>query len=130
MSLNNQCLQGPDLTNKLISVLLRFRQYKFAVMGDIEAMYLQVRIPWYDRNALHFLWLEKDNIVEYRMMSHLFGGVWCSSSSTFALRQTVFDLPDHDLIKDTVLRAFYVHNLLRSVQSAEEITRVVKKPNK
>ena len=39
VSLNNQCLQGPDLTNKLISVLLRFRLFKFAVMGDIEAMY-------------------------------------------------------------------------------------------
>ena len=125
VSLNNQCLQGPDVTNKLISVLLRFRQFKFAVMGDIEAMYLQVRIPWYDRNALRFLWLEKDNIVEYRMTSHLFWGVWCSSSSTFALRQTVCDLPDHDLIKDTVLRAFYVDDLLKSVQSAEEVTRVI-----
>ena len=74
-----------------------------------------------------FLWLDKDHIVEYRMTSHLFGGVWCSSSSTFALRQTVCNLPDHGLIKDTVLRAFYVDDLWKSVQSAEEVTRVVNK---
>ena len=124
-SLNNQCLQGPDLTNKLISVLLWFRQFTFAVMGDMVAMYLQVRIPWYDWKSLRFLWFEKDNIVAYRMTSHLFGGVWCSSSSTFALCQTVCDLPDHDLIKDTVVRAFYVDDLLKSVQSTEEVTHVI-----
>ena len=40
VSLNNQCLQGPDLNNKLLHVLLRFRQYQYAIMADIEAMYL------------------------------------------------------------------------------------------
>ena len=39
MSLNSQCLQGPDLVNKLIHVLLRFCQFRNAVMADIEAMY-------------------------------------------------------------------------------------------
>ena len=28
VSLNNQCYQGPDLINKLVSVLLRFRQFR------------------------------------------------------------------------------------------------------
>ena len=44
-SLNDQVLQGPDLTNKLTSVLLRFREDKVAVIGDVEAMYHQVRVP-------------------------------------------------------------------------------------
>ena len=56
VSLNSQCYQGPDLVNKLIDVLLRFRQYEYGIMGDIEAMYLQVRVPQCDRNALRFLW--------------------------------------------------------------------------
>ncbi|XP_072033404.1 uncharacterized protein [Amphiura filiformis] len=41
-SLNSRLLQGPDLTNNLTGVLLRFRQYPIAVIGDIEAMYYQV----------------------------------------------------------------------------------------
>ena len=75
--LNNQCLQGPDLNNKLIHVLLRFRQYKYAITSDIEAKYHRVKIPMKDRNALRFLWQEEDGSkMEYRMTSHLFGGVW------------------------------------------------------
>ena len=51
---------------------------------------MQVKIPETDRNALRFLWYDDDeNIVSYRMTSHLFGGIWCSSSSTYALG--VFD---------------------------------------
>ena len=37
VSLNSQVLQGPDLLNMLLGVLLRFRQYPVAVMSDIEA---------------------------------------------------------------------------------------------
>ena len=36
--LNIQCLQGPDLNNKLTHVLLRFRQYEYAITTDIEAI--------------------------------------------------------------------------------------------
>ncbi|XP_076036051.1 uncharacterized protein LOC143022004 [Oratosquilla oratoria] len=62
VSLNSQCLQGPDLNNKLIHVLLRFRQYHYAITADIEAMYHQVKIPISDRDALRFLWYVSDEI--------------------------------------------------------------------
>ena len=67
VSLNNQCFQGPDLNNKLVHVLLRFRQYRYAIIADIEEMYLQVRIPEKDRNTLRFLWQIGGSVVEYRM---------------------------------------------------------------
>ena len=38
-SLNDQVHQGPDLTSKLVGVLLRFRQEKVAFMADIESMF-------------------------------------------------------------------------------------------
>ncbi|KAJ8032713.1 hypothetical protein HOLleu_26324 [Holothuria leucospilota] len=53
--LNKQVLQGPDMTNKLIGVLLRFREEKVAVMGDIQAMFHQVRVSPQHRVALKFL---------------------------------------------------------------------------
>ena len=96
--LNNQCFQCPDLNNKLFHVLLRFRQYQYAISADIEAMYLQVRVPEKDRNTSRFLWQIGGSVVEYRMTSHLFGGVWCASSSTFALREIVDDVSTSELV--------------------------------
>ena len=36
-SLNKELLSGPDLTNQVMGVLLRFREEHVRVMGDIEA---------------------------------------------------------------------------------------------
>ena len=126
-SLNDKCLQGPDLINKLLHVLLRFRENRYAIMADIEAMYHQVKIPTADRNALRFLWFDnKGDIKHYRMTSHLFGGIWCASSSTYALRCTVKDNEDvSPMVKDTVLRGFYVDDCLKSVDTRQEAREVI-----
>lgn len=55
-SLNKVLLQGPDLANSLICVLLRFHQEPVAIMADIEGMFHQVRVKEEDRNLLRFLW--------------------------------------------------------------------------
>ena len=38
-SLNAQVFQGPDLTDKVVGVLLRFREEPVALMADVEPMY-------------------------------------------------------------------------------------------
>ena len=43
-SINKYLLQGPDLTNKLIGVLTRFRQETVAFTTDIDAMFHQVKV--------------------------------------------------------------------------------------
>ena len=55
-SLNEELLQGPDLTNGLVGVLTRFRHEHIALISDIEAMYHQVRVPDEDSDLLRFLW--------------------------------------------------------------------------
>ena len=88
-------LQGPDLTNRLIGVLTRFRQEPIAFMGDIDAMIHQVRVPDMQRDFLRFLWwpdgdLSRD-LEEYQMNVHLFGAVPSPSCSNFALRKAADD---------------------------------------
>lgn len=125
-SLNDKCYQGPDLVNKLINVLLRFRRYKFAITADIEAMYYCVVIPPLDRNALRFLWFSGDDILTYRMTRHVFGGVWCASSSTYALRRALVDNAHvNPLVIDAISNSFYVDDFLHSTSSSEEAIAVM-----
>jgi hypothetical protein len=54
--LNKELLQGPDSTNSLIGVLLRFRKGNVALAADVESMFHQVRVAEQDEQALRFLW--------------------------------------------------------------------------
>ena len=127
-SLNDKCHQGPDLINKLVPVLLRFRQKPVAVCADVREMYLQVKIPERQRDCLRFLWFDKKGqVVKYRMTGHIFGGVWCASSSAYALRRTAVDDDDVDgVVKDVIMNSFYVDDMLHSVETVEEGEMVVK----
>ena len=55
-SLNDQLLQGPDLTSNRFGVLTRFRQEPVALMADIESMFHQVNVCLEDCRAFRFLW--------------------------------------------------------------------------
>ena len=55
-SLNKELLTGPDLTNSLVGVLMRFRLERIPVMGDIETMFYQVRVPVGQSGFLRFFW--------------------------------------------------------------------------
>ena len=94
-SLNNELFQRPDLTNSLVGVLIRFRQDPVEVMGDVQSMFHQVRIPEEDRDLLRFLWWPKGDLIkkleEYRMTIHLFGAASSPSCANFAMRQNVED---------------------------------------
>ena len=55
-SLNNHLMKGPDLTNSLIGVLLRFLKGQIAIASDIEAMFYQIKMAPKDRDCLQFFW--------------------------------------------------------------------------
>ena len=95
VSLNNLLLQGPDLTNSLLGVLLKFREEQVAVMSDIESMFYQVRVCKDDIDCLRFFWWPHGVISgepqEYRMLVHLFGATSSPACSNIALRSTAED---------------------------------------
>ncbi|KAK3728195.1 hypothetical protein QZH41_004910 [Actinostola sp. cb2023] len=129
-SLNDQLLQGPDLTNSLVGVLTRFRQEPVALMADIEAMFYQVRVRPSDRNCLRFLWWPSGDFSrtpeEYQMCVHLFGGTSSPTCANFALRKTATDNEkDFDpTTVNTVLSNFYVDDCLKSVATTAKAIRL------
>lgn len=124
-SLNDQLLQGPDLTNSLVGVLSRFREERIALMSDIEAMFHQVRVRPSDCDALRFLWWPDGNLdsepEEYEMRVHLFGGTSSPSCANFALKKTAQD-NEADFNPETIQtveRNFYVDDCLKSVPTED-----------
>ena len=55
-SINKELLPDLDLTNEIVSVLIRFREEKAAVMADVESMHYQVRVPENQQTYLKILW--------------------------------------------------------------------------
>lgn len=94
-SLNQELLQGPDLTNRLLGVLLRWRKEKVAIMADIQSMFYQVKVTPDQCDMLRYLWWPEGNItkepVAYRMLVHLFGATSSPSCSNYALKRTAKD---------------------------------------
>lgn len=125
-SLNHELLQGPNLTNTLIGVLLRFRQGPIALMADIEGMFHQVRVARDDVDFLRFFWWLNGDInqglTEHRMTVHLFGAVSSPSCATFALLKTADDnRNDYPAeVINTVKNNFYVDDCLKSVDTEDQ----------
>ena len=122
-SLNAHLLQGPDLTNSLTGVLIRFREKRVAFMCDVENMFHQFRVDTQDRNYLRFLWMGED----YRMTVHLFGASSSPACPDYGLKQIANDYgQDSSGAAHFVGRNFYVDDGLTSVDSIEKAKTLIK----
>ena len=129
-SLNEEVHPGPDLTNKLMGVLMRFRQHDIAIIADIQEMFNQVRVTKEDEKYLSFLWWPEGDMSKppqtHSMQVHLFGGTWSPSCCSFALQQTAIQYGTEFTkeASDVVKHNFYVDDMLKSYASTEEAIKV------
>ncbi|XP_038073422.1 uncharacterized protein LOC119741653 [Patiria miniata] len=125
-SLNSQLLQGPDMTNHMYGVLLRWRQENVAIMADIEAMFYQVRVTPGDCDMLRYLWWPEGDLQRepevYRMLVHLFGAVSSPSCANYALKKKATD-NEHKYrreVIEAIHNDFYVDDFVKSVATEDE----------
>ena len=128
--LNNELIQGPNLANLMIGVILRFRKEPVAYMADIEAMYHQVAVPEEYRSLLRFLyWPDGDLDAEpedYEMCVHSFGAVSSGSCANYALQRTADDNETKlgSEAANTLRRDFYVDDNLKSLETVLKAAEV------
>lgn len=97
-----------------------------AILGDVESMFYQVRVPETQRNYLRYLWWPNGDVSkplsEFRLSVHLFGAVSSPSVCNYALRKTEEDNSEDfsQSARCSVFRNFYVDDLLKSVATVEE----------
>ena len=127
--LNRYLLPGPTLGPSLLGVLMRFRQDKVAISGDIKGMFHQVRLLEEDKPLLRFLWRDNPNdehpsIYQWQVLP--FGTTCSPCCAIFALQQHVSEDPDAgEDVRYSVERCFYVDNCLQSVATEEEARTLI-----
>ena len=97
VSLNDCLAKGPSLLNNLLGVLMRFRSYKFAFVGDIKKMYHSIDIPVEDQMTHLFLWRKLDLTREPDTYSITVVNMGDRPSATIAqsaLRKTAMEFED------------------------------------
>ncbi|XP_064470080.1 uncharacterized protein LOC135384826 [Ornithodoros turicata] len=133
VSLNDVLLTGPNLTNSLLGVLLRFRKEPFAITADIQQMFYCFIVREEDRDYLRFFWFHDNDpnqeIAEYRMRVHVFGNSPSPAVATYGLRRTALE-GETEYGNDArrfVERDFYVDDGLKSLPTEKEAIELLRR---
>ena len=115
----NDCLHtGPSLNPLLFEILVRFRENRVALVGDIEKAFLNISVDVKDRDCLRFLWVDdvrdrSSSVVVYRFCRVVFG----LNASPFLLNGTIrhhlgtYAEADPEFVRKMV-ESFYVDDLV------------------
>ena len=91
VSLNDVLLAGPDLTNSLLGVLMRFRKEPVAMTADVQKMFYFFPVWEQHRDFLRFSWYSDNNPdkerIEYHMKGHVFGNRPSPSVASYGLQK-------------------------------------------
>ncbi|XP_072748533.1 uncharacterized protein [Anoplolepis gracilipes] len=123
VSLNDILLIRPIVQSDLISVLLKFRMFKYVFTADITKMYRQILVDGNQTSLERIFWKERDNepIKAYELKSLTYGTASASYIATRCLKylaesnQHRFPVGSEAIIND-----FYMDNLLTGADSIEE----------
>ena len=126
ISLNDVLLQGHDLNNTLVGVLLQFRLGEIALSCDIEKMFFQFRVPQEQRDFPRYLWYDENgDVCDYRMKEHVFGATSSPSCAIYGLKRVAEDYgQQYPQAKKFIQNHFYVDDGLVSTDSTEEAAKM------
>ncbi|XP_028031094.1 uncharacterized protein LOC114243702, partial [Bombyx mandarina] len=124
-SVNDLFLVGPNIQDSLFSILIRARQYKYLLTGDVEKMYRQVLINKEDRDLQLILWREDENspIKTLQLNTITYGMASSSYLSTRCLWQLGEDCSD-PLIKQIIQHDFYIDDLITGTDDESSLRHI------
>lgn len=127
LSLNDIQMVGPTVQDDLLSILIRFRQHKFVVAGDIEKMYRAIELNPIQRSLQQIVFRDDPsqplkmftlNTVTYGTASAPYLATKCLSS--------LADSVDNDQVKMSIKRDFYVDDYLSGGNTEESVIQTCK----
>lgn len=121
-SVNDLQMVGPVIQDSLFNILLRFRQYKFIISGDIEKMYRQVLLRESDRDLQLILWRDSEDepLRTLRLNTVTYGFSSASFLTTRCIWQLGAECADPS-IKTIIQNDFYCDDLLTGGDDEKEL---------
>uniref|UniRef100_A0A6P7FHV6 Uncharacterized protein LOC114329585 n=1 Tax=Diabrotica virgifera virgifera TaxID=50390 RepID=A0A6P7FHV6_DIAVI len=125
ISLSDVIDKGYVVQHELFNILAKFRQFKFALVGDIKAMFLQIAICPTETFLLNFLF--RDNIQQplrcYQFQRLPFG----LPSSPFIAQRVIKHIADnnkhtHELATSVLQESIYMDDLISGADSLHELS--------
>lgn len=129
ISLNDILLQGPDLINSLVGVMLRFRLENIALACDVKRMFYCFVVPPRQRSLLKFLWWPGGDATKtpenYRMTRHVFGAKSSPAVANYGLKM-IAALSQDEQVQEFLTNSFYVDDGLVSVRTTGEAVNLIR----
>ncbi|XP_061729385.1 uncharacterized protein LOC133534298 [Cydia pomonella] len=124
-SINDIQLVGPNIQNSLFDILLRFRQYRYVLSGDIEKQYRQILMNELDRNLQVILWREDEHLPIRSLTLNTVTYGFASSSWLAARCLWQLGAESKDpLVRTIIQNDFYCDDLLTGADSESELLQI------
>nr|CAI5856921.1 unnamed protein product [Callosobruchus analis] len=128
-SLNNLQMLGPVVQNDLMSIILRFRTYRFVLCGDVEKMYRQVLIEPHQRSFQRIVWRDDSTLPleTYELNTVTYGTKSAPYLATRCIKELAIQHQSSEPeVAEIIMNCFYVDDMLMGANSFEDAVRLGK----
>lgn len=121
ISLNNIQMVGPTVQDDLLSILIRFRMYKYVLSADVEKMYRQVSVHPSDRHLQQIIWRDDSSspLKVYELNTVTYGTASAPFLATRCLKQIGIECSDKE-VSEVIIHDFYVDDLLTGTDQLDK----------
>ncbi|XP_062713843.1 uncharacterized protein LOC134290680 [Aedes albopictus] len=123
VSLNNALMVGPTVQDDIITIILRFRFHRIAIVADVEKMYRMVLQQWTDRKLQKIFWRDNRNeeIRVFQLNTVTYGTASAPYLATKCLKRLA-ELDGHKYpgAARILSKDFYVDDMMTGVDSVED----------
>lgn len=121
--------RGPNLQQDLQSLIIKWRQYKYAYTADIEKMFRKIWVSPLDQSYQKILWRDNQNqsIKEYQLATVTYGTKSAPFLAMMTLKQLAQDERDNyvdSLAPEALEGSFYMDDLLHGSHSIESAKKL------
>ncbi|XP_058811251.1 uncharacterized protein LOC131676146 [Topomyia yanbarensis] len=123
ISLNDALMVGPVVQEDLVSIILRFRMPRYAIISDVEKMYRQVLVHSSDQPLQRILWRNEPSepIQIYELMTVTYGTSAAPYLATKCLQQlSKLGQSSHPTAAQVIANDFYMDDLISGTDTIEE----------